>query len=427
MYQIESTLHRAAFPEVLAHLAEAWENDDAVRHAALSAVLLYDAARRPGVMATRLLPAAVEHACAMGPQGVDGVLLSALSAAAAHDPGRFGIAVDDLLAHAPRWPVVPAKAAFMIPFVDFDSLPVEVRRPAAGSVKYGGPLTEARVAELMAGAGWLSGSRAPAALAARHGDIGAERILHLFRSSHVDQARQLLTDLRALAHPRQVVNGFGFTVRRQANGLDERHDPGGEAAAGWRDAYDRATASLASYYGGMAACFGALGVVAGLAESFAPGSTSPGGAIALAFGLGAKGLSLSLEQIGEVVRETTGEIERVVRVLDAEQTGDTTASEGDDQVKFPVPDGWVGSGRPTIFEILCAAEAYARRLDPYSVPREEELGGGVTYARVPQQGDVDPAWETIGRGMMSDDELRHWIAFLQAKLFDSLVNPVPPS
>ena len=57
MYQIEFTLHRAAFPEVLAHLAEAWENDDAERHAALSAVLLYDAARRPRVMATRLLPA----------------------------------------------------------------------------------------------------------------------------------------------------------------------------------------------------------------------------------------------------------------------------------------------------------------------------------------------------------------------------------
>ena len=427
MYQIEFTLHRAAFPEVLAHLAEAWENDDAERHAALSAVLLYDAARRPRVMATRLLPAAVEHACAVGPQGVDGVLLSALSAAAAHDPERFALAVDRLLAHAPRWSAVPAKSAFLIPLVDFDSLPVELRRPAAGSAKYGGPLTEARVAELMAGAGWLSGSRDPAALSARHGDIGAERILHLFRSSHVDQARQLLTDLRALAHPRQVVNGFGFTVRRRANGLDEHHDPDRESAAGWQDAYDRATAGLASYYSGLAASLGALGVAAGLAESFAPGSTTPGGAIALAFGLGAKGLSLSLEQIGGVVREATGEIERAVRVLDAEQTGDTTAGEDDDQVKFPVPDGWVGSARPTIFEILRAAEAYARRLDPYSVPTEEDLGGGVTYARVPQRGDIDPAWEATGRGMMSDDELRHWIAFLQAKLFDSLVNPVPPS
>lgn len=423
MLTLSMTRHYRSVPRLLQALHEDWHADRAARHAETIAYALDDLSRRPGFAARAALPAALDFVERNGAEGVDGILWSALSAASVHDPRGFQRAIDRLILRAGTRPAEEAKPAFRIAFVDFDTLPPT--RPAGPASaaggrdgRYGDVLSDLVAARLGSGQPFLGGD--PERLGRRFGAVGAGIILNALHSSHTDRARSLLSDLDALTEARsRMLPGFGFAIRRRASGLDAYEAPGTERAGDWTKSYRKALNTAISVSNTVSQAAGAA-AGAGMEAGAPPAVTLTTGLVA--------GCAFLLAQQLEVIRQTVGEavsnVEKAMKKLEEATQGNTDDPEDQDEKKMPVPDD-DGGGRPTIFEVLQALEAYAARLDPLINPGTEDFGGGVTYARIPQPGNIDPLWEQTGGSTMNERELLAWLGFLQAKLYDSLINPLP--
>ncbi len=430
MYTLSVTTFTRSVPRLLEALQQDWTKDNVARHAETMAIALNDMSRRPGYSARAVLPAALDFVEINGMHGVDGILWSALSAASVHAPREFLRAIDRLTLLSAQPKKVPRpKPAFKIAFVDFGSLndaprPAATGRSRTSEAVHGRVLSGLIAERLGAGAPFFGGDAER--LAGRYGAVGAGIIIRVLHSSHTDKARQLLSDLKSLTEAGDALAGFGFTMRRGANGLDQFESPGTDHAADWTKGYKNALdAAIWSFEKTAASGGAAAGVVAG-AGKVAVNPFVEG--VAAGMGLAAGALYMLAEQL-KVVRKAVGDAEQQIK--DVEKTlkklsqGNTDDPDKKKKTEMPVPDDIGDGGRPSIFELLQALAAYLRRLDPYINPGSEDLGGGVTMASVPVSGDIDPLWEDADRFTMSEADLLALLGFLEAKYRLSFVDPVP--
>ena len=427
MLALEIRTQYVSAPKLLTILQTYQQDGEAEKHAETSAVALAHLSANPGYMASRFLPLVLDFIDRNGASGVEGLVLSSLSAAAAHDVKTFRHAIDRLALMADRLSVSEDRPEFGIPFIDFDSIPatrVPVRAAKTRDGRYGsgqsGQVLSGIIAE-------FTGNKDPETLQDRFG-FGAEIIQNLLNSSHTDAARKLIEDLAKLTAQSEfgLLPGFGLTVRGGANSLDKAAGSGAEKAANnWKKTYE-AVAKLARQANeaqnradqAMAAARTAAWAGLGIAEIPAAAPVGVGVAIggAVAGGIAA-GVKLQASWFAKLIKEIEEKIEKAEKA----EKGTTDKTDKEKTKKMPLPDDF-GDAKTRIADYLEAATAYASRINPYINPTGESFGG-VVYAKVPVQGDIDPVWEDISIDM-SEEDLIAWLGFLQRKLFDSRINPV---
>lgn len=392
--RIELTIAFRTLPRMLSGLQELWLTDQPRKHAEATGLILGQMVLHPRTVAEKVLPVVTEFVQANGPHGVDSIFLSALSAASLYSIANFesGLEVANSLdlSKGPK-----SKSEFLIDFTDLAIESMAIVSELLGAVKnrshpaYSLPGMDAVAARINAA---RYGFRTPGF----ENTFFSEYISKLYPDG-IRNAMYL-----NLPKPSQsgMLPGFGIALRRALSPFDEFRLPGASAnrngnAEAEREA-QRVLVKQALY-----------SKLAGLPEAQPGAHPLLSLFMAIAEGFAATGASASSPNYKEPKPwEPAGVCE-----------------DPDAEVKMPLPGEPFGTGRPSLWELFETYQRYITRLDPLIRPMQEDVGGGVTLLKLPDPGNIDPLWRDVDF-TLPEEELRRHLAFLQAKYFDSLVNPI---
>lgn len=385
---------------MLTALQEAWEQEQPVQHAQATGLVLGQMAADPPAVAESLLPVLIDFVDKRGPYGIDSLYVTALSAAAAYSPSNFelGVALADQLGE--RRPERAPKDEFVVHFLDLAIVPgftpAELVNPSRSGPRFRG----------IPGITKPVRSRRP---------IGDAYVTSLLGVSYPDGIRNALY-IDGVGKASQMMPGFGPALRNSMHKHDEYRLPNQSVAN--TEVNKTTFVTIAAYY--MYQGLKALRVAASVA--------APVAAIAsvAAWEMGSWFVGAMAYQ-GDGQRDegpTTPTDAGAAGGVSEEQGSSGVVDDPDKTKKMPVPDG-VEYESVNPLDILEAALRYQARLNPLIYPISENLGHGYAAVHLPHPGNVDPLWEMVGGGLPDEEELLGWLGFVQAKYFDSSVNPTP--
>lgn len=380
---------------MLMGLQECWQKGRARQHAQATGLVLGQMIANPDFAANTLLPVLLRFISSRGPFGVDSLFLTAMSAAAVRNRAVFdeAIALADQIAGDGR--KVTPKEGFVIHFVDLGIIsgftPAELI-----AAKNTGP----RLHEIP-GIPSPRSSRRP---------LGDPYISSLIGVSYPDGIRDLAY-AEGAGKASQMLPGFGPALRNTLHNHDEYRLPD-------RGATSDNASEVTKYMG--TAILGAVAYKGLVAVGMAAGAGTAvlGGLIGLVLWEGGSWL------VGAVVvgEGSGGEVAEPTDAGPPPPAGGIV-DDPDEETKMPIPDEASG-GRTNPLDVLDAALRYLTRLDPLINPTQENLGNGYVAVHLPQPGNIDPMWDVVRSSRPSEADVLAWLAFIQAKYYDSLVNPV---
>ncbi|WGH78681.1 hypothetical protein [Jannaschia ovalis] len=387
-------LNLRSVSRALGALRRAWLEDAPRRHAEATGLMLGHMMLNPRGVADRTLPLISEFLREHGPEGVDSIYLSAMSAAAAYNTPAFreGLAVGRAIVPARKG---VAKPDFIIDLVDLGAEPMQ--RLAA---LFGAPRDRRHPALGLPGMEGIAARLDAARTGFHYPGARTGPFTEFISKLYPDGIRNAIYANLPSPSNTGMLPGFGPLMRGALGPFDEYRLPGASVSQEGRDnaraEKDAQTAAIVT-------------AAAGGPEA-QPGAHPLFGLLgAILEGLAASGAAAEAKSdVGEAMPPPW------------EPAG--VCEDPDAKVKMPLPDE-AGGGRPTLWELFQAYQRFNSRLDPLIRPMREDVGGDVTILRIPNPGWVDPLWEEVGF-TIPEDELRRQLEFIQAKYFDSLVNPV---
>ncbi len=379
---------------MLTGLQECWEKGRARQHAQTTGLVLGQMVTNPDHAANSLLPVLLRFISSRGPHGVDSLFLSAMSAAAVRNRAVFdeAIALADQIAEDGR--KVAPKEGFVIHFVDLGIVPGFTPADLMAAKDTGPRFHE------IPGIPMPRSSRRP---------LGDPYITSLIGVSYPDGIRNLVY-AEGAGKASQMLPGFGPALRNTLHNHDEYRLPNRGAAS---DSAGEVTKYMGTAILGALAYKGltALGMAAGAGTAVVAGLV---GVVLWEGGSWLVGAVVVGEGSGDQPTEPTDA---------GPPPAGGVVDDPDEETKMPIPDEASG-GRTNPLDVLDAALRYLARLDPLINPTQENLGNGYVAVHLPQPGNIDPLWEVVRSSRPSEADVLAWLAFIQAKYYDSLVNPV---
>jgi len=379
---------------MLVGLQECWEQDKALQHAQCTGLVLGQMVANPDYTADTLLPILIKFITRRGPQGVDSLFLTAISAAAVRNPAVFdeAVALADQIADAGSG--LAAKDGFVIHFIDLGVIPGFTPRQLIASKNTGPRLHE------IPGVTKSHPARRP---------LGDAYVSSLIGVSYPDGIRNAAY-ADGVGTASQMLPGFGPALRNSLHKHDEFRLPNRGVS---RDHAKEVNKYLAT------AILGAIAYKAITAMSLAAGTAAVAwsGLAAVVLYEGGSWL-VGAVVIGEDTAPSSGPTD-----AGPPPPAAGVGNDPDEETRMPIP-GEVSGGSTNPLDLLNAALRYLGRLDPLINPTQEDLGGGYVAVHIPQPGNIDPLWGDVRAPRPSEEDVLAWLAFLQAKYFDSLVNPI---
>jgi len=385
--------HRRTW-RMLAGLRECWEQDRPLQHAQATGLVLGQMVANPDQAADALLPILIRFISSRGPQGVDSLFLTALSAAARRNPAIFDEAVALADQIAEEGTCLAPKDGFVIHFVDLGVIPGFAPDQLVAAKNTGPRLHH------IPGITRSHAARRP---------LGDAYVSSLIGVSYPDGIRNAAY-ADGVGTASQMLPGFGPALRNSLHKHDRFILPDRGVS---RDHAKEVNKYLAT------------AILAAIAHKTIT-------ALSLASGVSAVALS---GLAGAILYEGGSWLVGAVVIGEGTDTSSGPTDAGppapaagviddpDEETKMPIP-GEAPGGSTSPLDLLNAALRYLGRLDPLINPTQEDLGHGYVAVHMPQPGNIDPLWADVRTPRPREEDVLAWLAFIQAKYFDALVNPV---